>query len=306
MVENVGHDEGAQRAIREWKMMRVGDNLNAFAGKDFGGDEFGNKLRAITAAGTKLEDFSIARRNTAGEQSVPLVINGFQEWFGKNDLPAKFGGRRVVQIERSCERMGKQPAKKRGGQWRSSSQTKPGVPADAQHANAIGKNTIHFRYAVNALLIMHGHFHNFEMEFAGAEQQFVIAPKILDAPGTQVRFQAQPILAPQDLGSAKSVLDALIEKIGKEQAEEFVTDDVGELHCQIWHGIHEAAAIDETAVAEDKRSEEHRQLLRHHGEVGVEDHQDVTARGAKTGPDVFRFADAGAFQEADVFFRKKR
>src|SRR5580704_300291 len=53
----------------------------------------------------------------------------------------------------------------------------------------------------------------------------------------------------------------------------------------------------------DQRAEEEGQFLRHDGEVGVQNHEHVTASGAETGPDIFGFADAGPLDEANFFFR---
>src|SRR5271154_648042 len=125
--------------------------------------------------------------------------------------------------------MSQQPAKNRSGQERLASQAQPGIPADAQHAPAVREHPGHFGNAMNAFLVMDRHFDYIEMQFAGAEQKFVVAPKILDTPASDIRLQSQPVLAPNDLCAAQGIFDALVQKERKDHTEEFIADNVGEL-----------------------------------------------------------------------------
>src|SRR5271165_2057547 len=128
---------------------------------------------------------------------------------------------------------------------------------------------------------MHGNLLNLELQLARAEEQFVVAPQVLYAPVSQVALDAQPVFAPQNLGSAERVFDPLAKQIGEGHAEQLVADHVGELHRLLGYGVNQAATIDELAVARQQRLEEVRQLFRHDGKVAIENHEHIAPGRAK-------------------------
>src|SRR5208283_3232403 len=111
----------------------------------------------------------------------------------------------------------------------SASQAQPGAPANARHPQAVRKHTRHFRHAMDAFLIVHGHLHDFEVQLTGAKQKLVVAPEILDTPTPEQGLHAQPVLAPEHLRAAERIFDALVQQERKQQAEEFVADHVCKL-----------------------------------------------------------------------------
>src|SRR5260370_42356145 len=132
------------------------------------------------------------------------------------------------------------------------------MPADAQHPQPVGENSGHFRDPVDALLVVDGYLDDLEMQFACAKQQFIIAPEVLDSPASQVFLHANPILAPEHLGAAKSILNPLVQKERKQLPEKFIADLVGEFHSVLLHRVDQSAAIHEIAPAARKSAEEHR------------------------------------------------
>ncbi len=75
----------------------------------------------------------------------------------------------------------------------------PCMPADAQHPQAIRENLGHLCDLIDSLLIMYGHLDDLEMQLAGPEQQFIVAPQVLDVPNPKILLQAGPVFSPQDL-----------------------------------------------------------------------------------------------------------
>src|SRR5207302_11413172 len=79
----------------------------------------------------------------------------------------------------------------------------------------------------------------------------------------------------KDLRSAKRVLNRLTEQPTEGVAKEFVGDDVAELHRSAFHGINEANPVDEITFAGSEHFVKLLQLFRWHGEIRVENHQNV-------------------------------
>jgi hypothetical protein len=123
--------------------------------------------------------------------------------------------------------MRKHAMKEPGRHDLSASEAMPSVPADPQHAPAIGEDFSHLSDTVDALLVVDGHFDYFEMQLVSAEKKFVISPSILNAPRAEMGLHAKPIIAPENFCAAQRVFKALIEEEGKEQAEKFVAKQVG-------------------------------------------------------------------------------
>jgi len=88
----------------------------------------------------------------------------------------------------------------------------------------------------------------------------------------------------QHLRAAQRVADRLLEQPREELAEEPVPEIVDELHSALFHRIDEARAVDEASFPRGDRSEEPRQVLGRHCEVGVKDHQHVSGCRVKSLP----------------------
>src|ERR1700723_1152410 len=96
---------------------------------------------------------------------------------------------------------------------------------------------------MDSFLIMHGNFDNLEGQFARAEQQLVVTPKIFDSPHAEIHFHAFPVLAPKYFGAAKRVLDTLIQQERKDSPEELVADGVGEFHRKLRQRVDETVPV---------------------------------------------------------------
>lgn len=173
--------------------------------------------------------------------------------------------------------------------------------AHLEHDEAVFDAAGHLGFAIGAVDIMDGEVNDLEVALGGPEDELVIAPAVVDAPGAAELLDMLVIGAPEDLGAAEGVLDAGIEYIGEGDAEKLVADDVEELHGILVHGVHEAGAIDELAVAAGDGLIEIGQLLGDNGEVGIQDHKDIALGFVEAGPYVHGLADAGGVDEPDVF-----
>src|SRR5262245_48115032 len=99
-------------------------------------------------------------------------------------------------------------------------QSFPCSTADSEHAETVGEDLCHLGDAINPLLVVHRQIANHQVKLARAEKELVIAPPIGDAPVSEMRLDAPPVLAPQHLGSAQRVFDALVEQVGEESSEQ--------------------------------------------------------------------------------------
>src|SRR3984893_7441768 len=134
-------------------------------------------------------------------------------------------------------------------------------PAHAQHDEPVAKPADHFCFAADPLLIMHGQVDDAQVKLGGAEQQVVIAPAIVGAPGADERPDGRPVAAPQHLGAAQGVAQAVSQQHGDEPAEEAVADGVERPHRDGVHRKDEARAVDELRPAAGDRVVEIIQLL---------------------------------------------
>src|SRR5262249_5932920 len=100
--------------------------------------------------------------------------------------------------------------------------------------------------------------------------------------------------APENLCAAESVLYALVQQEGKQLAEHHIAHDVEEFHGALLNRIDESAPIYELARSGNNGAEEFRQLLGHHCQVSIENHQYIAACLTEACPDIFRFADSRA------------
>ncbi len=67
--------------------------------------------------------------------------------------------------------------------------------------------------------------------------------------------------------------------------KKFVAHQIGEAHGVVFHRIDEAYPIDEFGPTRGDHVVEPRQVLRRHGDVGVEDHQNVAGRRVESAAD---------------------
>src|SRR5262245_27690568 len=135
--------------------------------------------------------------------------------------------------------------------------------------------------AVGAAGIADRNLDGLEAELGSAEDQLEVPERIEISEITARGLDPRIVGAPQRLGAAECVGEALRQQPGKEQREGLVGDEVEDAHRLLLHRINETRAVDELALARANRVPELRQLLRRHGEIGIEDHQDVAAAASK-------------------------
>lgn len=75
-MQNVRHDNRAQRAVGEWYFLRVGHDSRSRTEKDLGCNQVRNESLAISCAGPQFQYWSFARWKFLGEHAVPLIVNG--------------------------------------------------------------------------------------------------------------------------------------------------------------------------------------------------------------------------------------
>src|SRR6185437_5162950 len=129
-----------------------------------------------------------------------------------------------------------------------------------------------------AVEITHRNFDHLEVELGGTEHQIEIAEGVELAEIAAVLRQLLVILAPQRLGAAERVGEALVQQEGEDGGDEAVADQIEEAHCTRFHRIDEAGSAAELYLARRQRLTELRQALRRNGEVGVEDDENIPAR----------------------------
>src|SRR5260370_4194716 len=95
-------------------------------------------------------------------------------------------------------------------------------PAHVQHDEAVAEPVSHLGLPADSLLIMHRQIDDAQMELGGSEQQIEVAPAVVGAPGADQGAHCGPVVAPQHLGAAQRVADALPEQDRDEPAEEAV------------------------------------------------------------------------------------
>lgn len=87
------------------------------------------------------------------------------------------------------------------------------------------------------------------------------------------------------LGAAEAVLDALAQDKAKGVGKEMVAQHVEEAHGLVFHGVNEAAAVDEFGRAVAQDIEKFGQILGRGGEVAVLDDENVARGVGKTAMD---------------------
>ena len=117
-----------------------------------------------------------------------------------------------------------------------------------------------------------------QVQARGAEQQVEVAEGVEVAEVRPVGRDLLVVRAVEDLRAAQRVADLLPEHPGEQQREHLVGDQVQEAHGPPFHGIDEARAVQELALAAGEGVDEPVQVLRRHAHVGVEDGEDVAPR----------------------------
>ncbi len=158
-------------------------------------------------------------------------------------------------------------------------------------------------FAVGAFPIPDGNVGDFEVLLGGAEEQVEIPKRVEVAEIGAVGRDVFVVGAAQDFGAAERVFDGLTEEPGEDEAEGFVSAEIEELHGALVHGVYEANAISELGASGSDDVIKFREFLRGHRQIGVEDHQDVTAGGGETGADGVAFAAAGLAEGFDAEMR---
>src|SRR5262245_59967958 len=160
--------------------------------------------------------------------------------------------------------------------------------------------------AVAAAGVADGNLDRLEAELRGAEDQLEITERVEVPEVAATGLQARIVDARYRLRSAQRIGEALRQTPGEQQREALVGDEIEKAHRLILHRIDQARAVDELALAGAKRVPELRQLLRGHGEIGVEDHQHVAARGVEAGEDGIALAGSQLTHRLDVEFGMRR
>src|SRR6266852_2520490 len=150
-------------------------------------------------------------------------------------------------------------------------------PGHAQQQPPVAE-AVDLRLAVAPRPVAHRHLDDLQSQPRGSEEEIEIAEGIEIAEVRPPRRQPPVGVAPEHLGAAEGVLDAPPENPGEGEAEELVARHVQQAHRLVLHRVDEARAVDELALAFGDGEVELGQILRRHGQVGVEDEEHVPLR----------------------------
>jgi hypothetical protein len=115
VMEDVGHDDGAERSVGEGKALAVEDDVDAGDGEDFGGDEAWDVVFQKTGAGAEFESGFVAIRNVGGDEAIPFVVDTKEEFFIADNSAAENSGPRVVDVEATGAGIGEDGAEEAYG-----------------------------------------------------------------------------------------------------------------------------------------------------------------------------------------------
>src|SRR5687768_17060228 len=132
-----------------------------------------------------------------------------------------------------------------------------------------------FGVARYARSVAHRHLHQGQLDTRGAEEQVEVSERVELAKLLPGGRDTLVIGFPQDLRPAQRILDALTQEPGKDEAEELISEQIHYAHRFIFHGVDETRPVDEPAFVFCQRQVEAGQIFWRHGQVGIEDHQDI-------------------------------
>ena len=151
--------------------------------------------------------------------------------------------------------------------------------------------------AVGAFAVADGHIHDLAIELRRAKDEVEVAKWIEVAKVGTVGGDLFVIFTPHHLGPTQCILDGLPKQPGECKAEEFVAKEIQCPHGFFFHRVDETYAVDELAFAGGDRFVESRQVFRRDGQVGIEDHEDVTRSFIEAEPNGVGFANAWLTKE---------
>jgi len=120
-------------------------------------------------------------------------------------------------------------------------------------------------FPIGARAVANGQIHQPQVEFGRSENQIEISKRIKLAEIGRVASERFVILAEQDFGSAKSILELLSQQPTEGEAEKFVGHHIQELHGLLLHRIHQSDTIYKLRSTGTSRFIELWQLFRRHG-----------------------------------------
>ncbi|MFM1943589.1 MAG: hypothetical protein RI897_2571, partial [Verrucomicrobiota bacterium] len=152
--------------------------------------------------------------------------------------------------------------------------------------------------AVGACAVADGEVEYAQVEFRGAEEEVEIAEGIEVTEVGAVFGDLFVVLFEEDFGAAEGILEGLAEEVAEGGAEELVTEHIEEAHGFIFHGVDEADTIDELGEAGADEFVVFGEVFGGHGEVGIEDEEDIAGSGGEGFTDGAAFSAGLLFEEA--------
>src|ERR1051325_3165666 len=116
-----------------------------------------------------------------------------------------------------------------------------------------------------------------------------------------IRNESLVVSTEQDFCSTERVLDPLIEQPGEGHAEEFVPQEIQRTHRLRLHGIDEPAAVDEFTFSARDGVIKFGEVLRWHGQIRIQDHQDIPLGLPKSFSYGIAFPSSVLHQKTDIF-----
>ncbi len=155
--------------------------------------------------------------------------------------------------------------------------------------------------AVGACAVADGEVEDTEVEFSGTEQEVEVTEGIEVAEVGAVLGDFLVVLSEEHLGAAESILEGLAEEVAEGGAEELIAEHVEEAHGFVFHGVDEADPVDELGEAGADEFVIFGEVFRGHGEVGIEDEEDIAGGGGEGFADGAAFSAGQLLEDADVF-----
>ena len=112
--------------------------------------------------------------------------------------------------------------------------------------------TIYVCSAVSSFSIAYGDFNNFEILFCCPEDEIKVTKRVKIAEITPIGPNLFIIIFKKGFGSAESILEPLVQNPGEHQGKKFIFKIVQKSYGLFFHGIDQAAAIDELSMVLDK------------------------------------------------------
>src|SRR5262249_10062643 len=160
------------------------------------------------------------------------------------------------------------------------------------HSQQLGpvSKAANFGFSVRPSAVADRQLDDLEILLGRAKQQIEVPEGVEVAEETAALGNLLVIPSKENLRATERVFEWLPQNRRQRDTKQLVGNRVQEAHRLVFHRIHQAGAVDELSSTLGDGGVEPWQLLRRNGEIGVENEQDVTARGGASFPNGVSFS----------------